>query len=139
MDDNEDVWNAVTILRKNTRQIKKNNEGSNIRSGNTESVKKQGGRGGEATKAYKLDQETNGGRHETVSQSLRSVITKARNSKGISQANLAQLCCVKPATITSYENGKAIPDNAVLGKMERHLCVKLRGKNIGEPLSGKKK
>ena len=115
MCDNEDVWNAVTVLRKNTRQIKKNNEGNNIRNGNTESVKKQVGRGGEATKAYKLDQETNGGRHETVSQSLR------------------------PATITTYENGKAIPDNAVLGKMERHLGVKLRGKNIGDPLSGKKK
>lgn len=139
MCDNEDVWNAVTVLRKNTRQIKKNNEGNNIRNGNTESVKKQVGRGGEATKAYKLDQETNGGRHETVSQSLRSVIIKARNSKGMSQTKLAQLCCVKPATITTYENGKAIPDNAVLGKMERHLGVKLRGKNIGEPLSGKKK
>ena len=74
MGDNEDIWNAVTVLRKNTRQIKKNNDGNNIRSGNTESVKKQAGRGGEATKAFKLDQETNGGRHETVSQSLKSII-----------------------------------------------------------------
>jgi putative transcription factor len=138
MEDNEDIWNSVTVLRKNNRQLQKNNQ-SNIRNGNTETVKKQEGRGGEATKAFKLDQETNGGRHGTVSQSLKSIIIKARNSKGMSQSKLAQLCCVKPATITSYENGKAIPDNAILGKMERHLGVKLRGKNIGEPLSGKKK
>ena len=117
----------------------KNNEGNNVRSGNTETIKKQAGRGGEATKAFKLDQATDVGKHEKVSRSLRSIITKARNSKEMSQAKLAQLCCVKPATITSYENGKAIPDNAVLGKMERHLGVKLRGKNIGDPLTGKKK
>ncbi len=137
MGDNEDIWNSVTILRKNNRQLQKNNK-PNIRNGNTETVKKQEGRGGEATKAFKLDQATDVGRHETVSQSLKSVITKARNSEGFTQAKLALLCNVKPATITSYENGKAIPDNSVLGKMERHLGVKLRGKNIGGPLSGKK-
>ena len=54
MCDNESIWDNVTILRKNNRQIKKNNEGNNVRNGNTETIKKQAGRGGEATKAFKL-------------------------------------------------------------------------------------
>lgn len=42
--------------------------------------------------------------------------------------------------MNEYESGKAIPNQQVLGKLERALGVKLRGKNIGEPLTfGKKK
>lgn len=42
--------------------------------------------------------------------------------------------------VNEYESGKAIPNQQVLGKLERALGVKLRGKNIGEPLTfGKKK
>jgi putative transcription factor len=139
MDDNEGIWDAVTILRKNNKQIKKNNVGTNIRTGNTESVKKQVGRGGEATKAFKLDQETDGGRHEKVSRNIRTIIMNARNSKGFTQSQFAMRCQIKPETIKSYENGTAIPDNAILGKMEKQLGIKLRGKNIGEPLNKNKK
>ena len=42
--------------------------------------------------------------------------------------------------VNEYESGKAIPNQQVLGKLERALGIKLRGKNIGEPLTfGKKK
>ena len=33
----------------------------------------------------------------------------------------------KPAIIQEYESGKAIPNQQVLGKLERILGVKLRG------------
>ena len=39
--------------------------------------------------------------------------------------------------INELECGKAIPDNAVLGKLERELKIKLRGKNVGKKLEAK--
>ncbi|KAE8705831.1 Multiprotein-bridging factor 1c [Hibiscus syriacus] len=35
--------------------------------------------------------------------------------------------------VQEYENGKAVPNQAVLAKIERVLGVKLRGKRIGRP------
>ena len=43
----------------------------------------------------------------------------------------------KPQIVTEYEQGKAIPNNQILGKLERALGVKLRGKDIGAPLAPK--
>ncbi len=37
--------------------------------------------------------------------------------------------------VNTYEAGKAIPNNQILGKLERALGVKLRGKDIGAPLA----
>lgn len=44
---------------------------------------------------------------------------------------------MKPIIINELEAGKAIPDNAVLGKLERELKIKLRGSNIGAKLEAK--
>jgi len=42
--------------------------------------------------------------------------------------------------VNEYEAGKAVPNQQILGKLERALGVKLRGKDIGSPLTfGKKK
>ncbi|KAI8875392.1 hypothetical protein K501DRAFT_202736, partial [Backusella circina FSU 941] len=58
----------------------------------------------------------------------------------ITQKELAQLVNEKPQVVNDYESGKAIPNQNILAKMERVLGVKLRGKNIGDPLTfGKKK
>ncbi len=61
---------------------------------------------------------------------LRKKIQQARGAKKMTQAQLAQKVNVKQNVINEYENGKAVPDNALLGKLERALGVKLRGKNI---------
>lgn len=45
----------------------------------------------------------------------------------------------KVEVVREYENGKAIPNQQVLTKLERALGVKLRGKDIGQPLTGPKK
>jgi putative transcription factor len=37
----------------------------------------------------------------------------------------------KPQVVNEYESGKAVPNPSVLGKMERILGVKLRGKIEG--------
>ena len=61
---------------------------------------------------------------------LRKKIQQARSGKKMTQAQLAQKVNVKQNVINEYESGKAVPDNALLGKLERALGVKLRGKNI---------
>ncbi|XP_078478231.1 endothelial differentiation-related factor 1 isoform X3 [Lampetra planeri] len=45
----------------------------------------------------------------------------------------------KPQIIADYESGKAIPSNQVMGKIERAIGLKLRGKDIGQPLEAKPK
>ena len=64
-----------------------------------------------------------------------------RQAKEMSQKDLATKICEKPQVVTEYEQGKAIPNQAVLAKMERVLGMKLRGKDKGQPLEpkGKKK
>ncbi|XP_048114847.1 endothelial differentiation-related factor 1 homolog isoform X3 [Alosa pseudoharengus] len=45
----------------------------------------------------------------------------------------------KPQVIADYECGKAIPSNQVMSKIERAIGLKLRGKDIGQPLEAKPK
>lgn len=58
---------------------------------------------------------------------------QARTAKKMTQAQLAQQINEKPQTIQEYESGKAIPNNQILGKMERVLGVKLRGQKEKKP------
>ena len=58
----------------------------------------------------------------------------------MSQGELGKLINQHASVVQSYENMKATPNPALLGQMERVLRVKLRGKDIGQPLTfGKKK
>ena len=50
---------------------------------------------------------------------------QARNAKGMSQKELAQKLMTDVKTVQEYESGKAIPNNALIAKMERELGAKL--------------
>jgi putative transcription factor len=79
-------------------------------------------------------------KHDTVSRNFSLVLQKARNEKGMTQKDLATKICEKPQIVNEYEQGKAIPNQQIIGKMERALGTKLRGKDAGKPLEfGKKK
>ena len=60
-----------------------------------------------------------------LSPEFRKAMQTARNAKKISQKQLATILQVPPKTIMEYENGKAIPNNQFISKMEKVLQTKL--------------
>ncbi|VDN05555.1 unnamed protein product [Thelazia callipaeda] len=85
----------------------------------------------------RLYEETEELHHQRVPLTLGKVIQKARQAKDWTQKDLATHINEKPQVVAEYENGKAVPNQQVLTKMERALGVKLRGKEIGQPLAKK--
>lgn len=86
----------------------------------------------------KLDRETEELHHDTVGMDVSKLIQYGRNQKKLSQKDLATKINEKTQIVTEYENGKAIPNQQVLAKMERILGIKLRGKDKGQPMGGPK-
>jgi len=60
-----------------------------------------------------------------VTVELKVAMQQARVAKGMSQKDLANKMCVPTQVIHSYENGKAIPNNAFIARMETFLGAKL--------------
>tara|TARA_A100001015_G_scaffold316636_1_gene431486 strand:- start:3047 stop:3370 length:324 start_codon:yes stop_codon:yes gene_type:complete len=60
-----------------------------------------------------------------INRELQVALQKARLSNKLSQKDVAQKMNVKPSDIMNYENGKAIPNNAFISKLERFYKVKL--------------
>jgi putative transcription factor len=90
--------------------------------------KKTSSTAGPAVYARKLDETTEPAAFERVGTEVRAAIQKARLAKKMSQAELAKQINERVQVVQEYESGKAVPNQAVLAKMERVLAVKLRGK-----------
>ncbi|KAG0357573.1 hypothetical protein BC939DRAFT_425815 [Gamsiella multidivaricata] len=77
---------------------------------------------------------------KAVSMDVGKAIAKARIEKKMNQKELGVKVNEKQTVINDYEAGRAVPNQQILGKLERALGVKLRGKDIGSPLTfGKNK
>uniref|UniRef100_A0A2K6CNM3 Endothelial differentiation-related factor 1 n=1 Tax=Macaca nemestrina TaxID=9545 RepID=A0A2K6CNM3_MACNE len=74
----------------------------------------------------KLDRETEELHHDRVTLEVGKVIQQGRQSKGLTQKDLATKINEKPQVIADYESGRAIPNNQVLGKIERAIDVRSR-------------
>ncbi|KAK0417764.1 hypothetical protein QR680_013195 [Steinernema hermaphroditum] len=136
--------NAVTVLRRHgpAQKTVKSNAALNAaqRSGAAIETNKKYAAGGNKQhntdkNALRLDQETEELHHDRVSLSLGKVMQQARQAKEWTQKDLATRVNEKPQVVTEYENGKAVPNQQILAKMERALGVKLRGKEMGKPLA----
>lgn len=145
----ESDWDTVTVLRKKAPKA------STLK---TETAVNQARRQGipvETSQKYnagtnkqhtapkntaKLDRETDELKHRTVSHDVAKLIMQGRQAKGLSQKDLATKICEKPQIVNDYEAGRGIPNNLILGKIERVIGIKLRGKEIGTPFAppGKK-
>jgi len=64
-------------------------------------------------------------KHAKVDKSLSKAIMQARTGKKWTQKQLATAINEKPQIIGEYESGKAIPNGALIAKMERALGCKL--------------
>ncbi|KAM0933438.1 putative transcription factor Lambda-DB family [Dioscorea sansibarensis] len=98
--------------------VRKHDAGSN----------KKAASSGPVVYARKLDEQTEPAGFDKVAPEVRAAIQKARLAKKMSQAELAKLINERTQVVQEYESGKAVPNQAVLAKMERVLGVKLRGK-----------
>lgn len=60
-----------------------------------------------------------------ISNDLKIAIQQARMNNKLSQKQLASMMCCQPSLINQYENGKAIPNNSFISKLEQKLKTKL--------------
>ena len=81
-----------------------------------------------ASAEARLEAETDVAKRSTVGRELGTKIMQARMAKKLSQKQLAMGCGLQASVVQSYENGKAVPDHGILGKMERCLGCSLRSK-----------
>ncbi|XP_075244971.1 endothelial differentiation-related factor 1-like [Convolutriloba macropyga] len=136
----ENQWEPVVISKRkqaDTKSSKAINQA--MRSGADIDTQKKYGGGSNQQHAItkntaKLDRETEELKVDKVPLTVAKAIQQARAAKEWSQKDLATKVNEKQSVINEYESCKAVPNQQVLGKLERALGVKLRGKNIGEPL-----
>ncbi|KHG25853.1 Multiprotein-bridging factor 1b -like protein [Gossypium arboreum] len=113
----EKVVNAARRAGAEIESVKKSNAGTNRAASSSTSLNTR-----------KLDEETENLAHDRVPTELKKAIMHARMETKLTQAQLAQLINEKPQIIQEYESGKAIPNQQIIGKLERALGAKLRGK-----------
>lgn len=144
-----DDWNSVTVLRgkqgmkpgaaKSAGAVNAaRRRGDNVDTQQKFSAGKNTNRAGDLNTA-RLDQETDELKHSKVPMDVGKLIQKGRQAKEMTQKDLATKICEKPQVVTEYEQGKAVPNQQILAKMERALGIKLRGKDKGQPLAPKGK
>jgi len=133
----------VTILRKKLPKASalKTEQAVNTarRTGQTVETQQKFGAGGNkqqgtSMNSARLDRETEELKHGTVPLDVGKSIMQGRQGKGWSQKDLATKICEKPQIIQDYEAGKGIPNQMILGKIEKQIGLKLRGKDRGQPL-----
>ena len=95
------------------------------------------GHSGAGARARALDDDNESTKVKTVSHDVRLEIIRARAAKGWTQAQLAQQISERASVVTDYENGKAVPNEGVLVKMEKAFGIHLRGKMAGQPIAPK--
>jgi len=139
-------WDSVTVIGNRRGPMGGANKNQQVnaarRMGGEIKTETKYGAGGNTQKqtslnTMKLDQETEELRHKTVDMNVGKAIQKGRQQKELTQKDLATKINEKPQVVIEYENGKAIPNQQILAKMERVLGLKLRGKGIGSPLEAK--
>ncbi|CAD7962710.1 unnamed protein product [Amoebophrya sp. A120] len=77
------------------------------------------------TNSKALDEDTGSYKHRQIPTEFKLALQKLRQGKGLTQAQLAQACNLAPAIIRDYEAGKAVPEGAVIQKLNRALGAPL--------------
>jgi putative transcription factor len=115
----EDIWNTHTVLV--NKQLIKENKKKALKE-NGEIIKKT-----KRENTSKLDSHEESFTHKKINKKISDIIREGRCKKGMKQKDLAGKLNIANKTIIMYENGSAIPDNNLMGKIERILNIKIRG------------
>lgn len=136
------AWDSVTVLKKKPAPIQNKKVAINkaIQKGEQVNLEKKynaatNRHAGTSLNTAKLDAETEKLSHNKVGLDTGRLIQQARAAKNWKREEFATKICEKVQVVTDYENGSAIPNNPIFGKMERALGIKLRGKDKGQPLA----
>ena len=138
-------WDSVTIIgkRPQTGKSLKTSASLNQASRNGGSIiseKKQNintTTKTEGSKIAKVDRMTDEGVFDVVkiSVDVSKAIADGRRAKELTQKELATKINERPLIINELEAGRGTPNQQTLAKIEKVLGVKLRGKDIGSPLT----
>jgi putative transcription factor len=127
-------WNVVTFEKRGpTGAAAKDKKAVNAaaRTGNVDTEKKFNAGGNQSShskqpeNAWKLDEHGETFRHGTVSHDFKMALQQARLAKKMSQAALATAINEKQSVVNEYESGKAIPNGALVQKLNKALGVRL--------------
>ncbi|XP_066979383.1 endothelial differentiation-related factor 1 isoform X2 [Macrobrachium rosenbergii] len=123
-------WDTVTVLRKKPQkasQLKSEQAVNQARRQGAvvETTTKYGAatnkQHGTSMNTAKLDRETEELKHERITVDVGRLIQQGRQAKNWTQKDLATYINEKPQVIQEYEQGKAVPNQNVLGKIERAI------------------
>ena len=117
----DEIWNTHTILV--NKKLQKENRKKALSEGEVIKKKTQ-------TNNYKLDSHEESFTHKKVNKKISDMIREGRCTKGMKQKDLAGKLNVPAKTIVMYENGSIIPNNNLMGRIERVLGIKIRGKGL---------
>ncbi|PNF33097.1 Endothelial differentiation-related factor 1-like protein [Cryptotermes secundus] len=121
-------WETVTILRKKAPKASamKSEQAINAARRQGVAVDTQSKWGAATNKQHvttkntaKLDRETEELKHDKIPLDLGRLIQQGRQAKGWSQKELATKVNEKPQVINDYEAGRGIPNQVVIGKIEK--------------------
>jgi len=109
-----------------------------VQSGGSVEVSKKMGAGNKHSdlgrQAKHLDDDNETLRVKTVDFGIRTNIRRGRQAKNWTQKELAVAINEGASLVADYENGKAVPNEGVLNRMEKALGVYLRGARAGQPM-----
>ncbi|VDP15538.1 unnamed protein product [Soboliphyme baturini] len=139
-------WDTVTVLRKRPPKA------SELRDSKTVNQAQRLGKAVDTTKKFnaatnkqhvavkdisQLDNEFEDMHHDKIPLEIGRLIQSGRQAKEWSQSDLAKAINEKLSIVNDYEAGRAVLNQQILGKIERAIEIKLRGKDKGKPLPHK--
>ncbi len=122
---NHQNWKKTVISSKHKTHTK-NLKNKVLTNNNIQGIKKTRKTSGtvEGKKLYKL-LESDNMEIPVSSHEFKSALMKARGQSGMKQKEFAQRLGVKESMLKSIENGKVVPENNLIAKMEKILKCKL--------------
>lgn len=134
----ENDWDHVTILHKSESTLRKQAKDKMSKGGLTDAQTRFGAGQNKQhiddVNTRKLDENDDGGTHKKIPRETSQTIQRVRNEKGLKREQLAQKINIKSNLLAEYEEGKAIPNQQILNKLEHVLGVYLRGDKCGDEL-----